>query len=217
MKTNSALKQEAYASLNGQWGRFAVISLLYFLVCLLVPNAFACIFAAGADETAGFGAAGWLSGFIAMFLLLPLQWAYYVIFLRNISGRREAARTANLFDGYRDFPRIAPTLLLQAVYTALWSLLLVIPGIIKQYSYRMTAFVLEDRPELKYNGAIERSMKLMKGHKMKLFLLDLSFIGWFLLCVPTFGIGLLWVFPYYWSSQAAFYRSLLAEEEAAQP
>lgn len=73
-----------------------------------------------------------------------------------------------LFEGFQDYGRIFVTKLLQAVYTALWSLLLVIPGIIKSYSYAMTDFILKDEPEMKNNAAIEKSMAMMEGNKMKL-------------------------------------------------
>ena len=115
---------------------------------------------------------------------------------------------------HKQYLRITLTLLLQGIYTFLWTLLLVIPGIIKHYSYSMTSYVLHDNPELKYDDAIDRSIKLMKGHKMKLFLLDLSFIGWILLGIITCGIGMLWVYPYWLTSHAAFYNDLLEEEAA---
>ena len=82
------------------------------------------------------------------------------------------------------------------VYTFLWTLLLVIPGIMKSYSYAMTLFILKDYPELQYNAAKEKSMAMMSGHKMKMFLLDLSFIGWAILCCFTLGIGFLFLAPY---------------------
>ena len=68
-----------------------------------------------------------------------------------------------LFEGFQDYGRIFVTMLLQAVYTILWSLLLVIPGIIKSYSYAMTSFILKDEPEMKNNAAIEKSMAMWKG------------------------------------------------------
>ena len=91
------------------------------------------------------------------------------------------------------------------IYTTLWALLLIVPGIIKAISYSQTNFILKDQPELKYNAAIERSMAMMKGHKMEYFLLNLSFIGWILLGILTFGIGMLWVSPYMITTQAHFY------------
>ncbi len=78
----------------------------------------------------------------------------------------------------------------------------------------MTPYLLEDNPELKYNAAIEQSMRMMDGKKMQLFLLDLSFIGWCLLSILTLGIGLLWVQPYMLGARAAFYEDLKAEYAA---
>ena len=117
-----------------------------------------------------------------------------------------------LFEGFQDYGRIFVTMLLQAVYTILWSLLLVIPGIIKSYSYAMTSFILKDEPEMKNNAAIEKSMAMMEGNKMKLFMLDLSFIGWAILCIFTFGIGFLFLQPYVAISRAAFYEDLKAQQ-----
>ena len=100
------------------------------------------------------------------------------------------------------------------VFIFLWSLLLIIPGIIKSYSYAMTPYILVDKPELSANEAIEESMRLMSGHKFDLFYLQLSFIGWFILALLTAGIGFLWLTPYYNSTVASFYLSLKAEDEA---
>ena len=108
------------------------------------------------------------------------------------------------------------SMILTGIYTFLWTLLLIVPGIIKSFSYAMTAFVLRDNPELKFNGAIEKSMKMMDGHKFDLFYLYLTFIGWGLLCILTLGIGLLWFVPYMQSASAHFYEDVKAEYEAAQ-
>jgi Predicted integral membrane protein len=118
---------------------------------------------------------------------------------------------ARLFDGFKDYGRILGTMLLTTVYTFLWTLLLVIPGIMKSYSYAMTLFILKDYPELQYDAAIEKSMAMMSGHKMKMFLLDLSFIGWAILCCFTLGIGFLFLAPYVEASHAAFYEDLKKE------
>ena len=72
-------------------------------------------------------------------------------------------------------------------------------------------YILKDEPELKYNAAIEKSMSMMNGYKMKLFLLDLSFIGWMILSVLTLGIGLLFLQPYMSTARATFYEDLKAE------
>ena len=104
------------------------------------------------------------------------------------------------------------TVVLVFIYTFLWSLLLIIPGIIKHYSYAMTPYILKEEPEMKNNAAIEKSMVMMDGNKMKLFMLDLSFIGWAILCIFTFGIGFLFLQPYVAISRAAFYEDLKAQQ-----
>ena len=156
-------------------------------------------------------------GTVASLALIPLSYGFAVLFLNAFRGWNERVRMSNLFDGYRDFSRVFLTLLIQGIYIVLWSLLLVIPGIIKALSYTMTAFVLNDEPGLSYDAAITRSSKLMDGHKLDFFLFSLSFIGWALLAALTFGIGFLWLVPYYSTAKAAFYHELLEEEKRNQP
>ena len=103
-----------------------------------------------------------------------------------------------------------------SIYTFLWTLLLIIPGVIKGLSYSMTPFILTDKPELSANEAIELSMKMMDGHKMDLFVLLLIFCGLTLLSVVTLFIGLLWVTPYMYMRLAAFYEDVKAEYESKQ-
>ena len=117
-----------------------------------------------------------------------------------------------LFEGFKDYSRIMGTVVLVFIYTFLWSLLLIIPGIIKHYSYAMTPYILKEEPEMKNNAAIEKSMVMMDGNKMKLFMLDLSFIGWAILCLFTFGIGFFFLQPYMQASHAAFYEDLKAQQ-----
>ena len=102
---------------------------------------------------------------------------------------------------------------LMGLFIALWSLLLVIPGIIKCFSYAMTPFILEENPELSANEAIDRSRAMMKGHKFDLFWLLLSFIGWYLLCIITLGLAALWVTPYIETAVGAFYEDVKADYE----
>ena len=99
------------------------------------------------------------------------------------------------------------------LFTFLWSLLFIIPGIVKCFSYSMTPFILEEHPELGANEAIDHSRAMMKGHKFDLFWLILSFIGWGFLCLFTFGIGYLWLVPYMDTSISAFYEDVKADYE----
>lgn len=99
------------------------------------------------------------------------------------------------------------------LFTFLWSLLFIIPGIVKCFSYSMTPFILEEHPELGANEAIDHSRAMMKDHKFDLFWLILSFIGWGFLCLFTFGIGYLWLVPYMDTSISAFYEDVKADYE----
>ena len=90
----------------------------------------------------------------------------------------------------------------------LWSLLLVVPGIIKGYAYSQAFYLLNDNKKLGYKEALEESEKMMDGHKWELFVLQLSFIGWSLLAVLTCGIGFLWLTPYMNTTLANYYEDL---------
>lgn len=99
-----------------------------------------------------------------------------------------------------------------AIFTFLWSLLLIIPGIIKSYSYSMSCFIMAENPDMSAKEAMEVSMQMMKGNKWRLFCLQFSFIGWAILCVLTLGIGYLWLNPYMNAAIAAFYDEVSREE-----
>lgn len=101
------------------------------------------------------------------------------------------------------------------IYSMLWSILFIIPGIIASYSYAMTSFVLADNPEMSANEAIRESKRLMKGNKWKFFCLQLSFIGLMIIGALTLGIGLIWIIPYQQATYAAFYRDICPAKDAA--
>jgi len=199
MDTIGTYKNSAVASLTGKWGNAAIATLIYIIVMSVPMYA---VNEAIYDNL----------GNVVSLVLLPLSWGYALYFLRT--ARSETADYGTLFDGFKDYLRIFLTMLLVQIYTVLWMLLLIVPGIIKSYSYSMTSFVLADNPDMKYDAAIEESMRLMKGHKMDLFLLDLSMIGWGILSLLTAGIGLLFLAPYNTTAHAHFYEGLLAEDNA---
>lgn len=130
------------------------------------------------------------------------------IILLQIS-REGASGFERMFDGFRKGlgNNIVASILVQ-VYTFLWSLLFVIPGIVKSYSYSMTYFILADNPDMTPTEAINESRKMMDGNKWRLFCLDFSFIGWYLLSILTFGVLLLWIAPYNMMAHAEFYESI---------
>lgn len=203
MESSSQLKDRAYACLSGKWGTFAIISLVYFILANGVMQGFtyAMTYACGIEETTSS-----LMSMLWMIVIIPLEFSYQVIFLKNV--QEEKTNLGNLFDGYKDFTRVFLTGLLVTIYTLLWTLLLIVPGIIKTYSYSMTFFIMKDDPEVGYDEAIVRSMKMMEGRKMDLFMLDLSMIGWLILSLCTLGIGLLFLLPYNETAHAHFYEQL---------
>lgn len=130
--------------------------------------------------------------------------------------RRENTELGDMFSGFRSgFADNMVAGLLVSVFTALWSLLFIIPGIVKALSYSMTYYILSDNPGTPAMEAIERSQEMMRGHKWQLFCLQLSFIGWYLLIGITCGLAAIYVAPYMASTTAAFYQKL-KEENAPQ-
>ena len=195
MKQASELRAEAREALQGLWGNSAVMVFVYEVLVSAAGVALG-------NVTHGSGSV------LAAMALAPMAYALNIAFLRLL--RKNPQELGYLFQEFNS--RVYVTTLLTMVYTLLWTLLLIIPGIIKAYSYSMTYYVLEDNPELSGDKAIEESMRLMDGHKWQLFCLHLSFIGWALLCILTLGIGILWLVPYMQTAQAAFYEDIKAEK-----
>jgi len=138
---------------------------------------------------------------------------YYVVLIRDKAGDFNLLFKAFSFSG-KNLGLFGKTLglyLLMSLYVFLWTLLLIVPGIIVAYSYRIAFYLLIDDPEIGVSEALRQSKKMMYGYKSKLFCLDLSFIGWALLCILTLGIGLLWLYPYMLTSQTIFYEELRKE------
>lgn len=125
----------------------------------------------------------------------------------------EKVDVIKLFEGFNDFLKVFLLYLVNAIYVFLWSLLFVIPGIIKSLSYSMCYFILIDNPDLTYDEARERSVEMMRGNKGKLFCLYLSFIGWYILSYLTLGILFLFTMPYIRMSLYQFYLSIAPKQE----
>ena len=137
----------------------------------------------------------------------------YAKFLLKQHDRKEL-QFSDLFSQFERFGTGFAQKFLRTLFIVLWSLLFIIPGIVKGLSYAMTPFILEEHPEMTASQAIKASMQLMAGHKMDLFILGLSFIGWALLACLTMGIGFLFLNPYMNAAYAAFYRDISRKQEA---
>ena len=212
MKTNQELKNSALAALKGNWAP-AVLGAIFFTfaTCLITSPGY-CANMASFDmpffnsiNPKLLKIFSNLSFLLNFFLLYPLSLGYSVAH-KELLQNGDAAITRNTVRlAFSDYVRNAVSILLVYLYTLLWTLLFIVPGIIKGLAYSLTPFIVKDNPQLSPNQAINLSMKMMKGHKFDLFYLYLSFIGWILLAMLTLGIGLLWVIPYMQTSMAAFY------------
>lgn len=153
-------------------------------------------------------AAGGLVGVLLRIVSLMLS-AGFTIFSLNVI-RRTAPCFGNLLDGFGMFLRIIVLSVLEGLFVFLWSLLLVVPGIIASYRYRLALYLLLDHPEMSPMQCIRESKRLMNGYKGALFVMDLSFIGWSILAaLPIVGyFVMLWVTPYQSLSYALFYTTL---------
>ena len=145
---------------------------------------------------------------LRIFVFNPLKVGCYRFFSKNVED--PGVTLDVLKEGFGSYGHTLGTLLLTDLFLVLWTLLLVVPGIIKAYSYRLVPYIIKDNPELSAMEVIKRSKELMDGNKWRAFTLDLSFIGWFLLGVLTLGlVNVFWTNPYHESAKAVFYRDLI--------
>lgn len=131
----------------------------------------------------------------------------YARFNLNLTAG-EAPSFETLFSYFPHWKTIALAQMLQAVYIFLWSLLLIVPGVVAGYSYAMTGYILAEHPDMAPSEALKASKTMMEGNRWRLFCLQFSFIGWSILCALTFGLGNLALRPYREAADAAFYREL---------
>jgi len=144
---------------------------------------------------------------LALLVAGPLEIGLCYFFVMNVLGRDDLTATTPFVAGFSgNFGRKLGGFLWMYLFTFLWSLLFIIPGIIKAYSYAMTPYILADCPNVKAKDALKLSMRIMSGHKWELFVFHLSFIGWGLLSLLTFGLlSIFFVDPYMKSSEATYY------------
>lgn len=194
-------RQLAYSKISEQkkWGTLALITLIYSLIL---------------------GAAQWLGVeigskiiFIGSFLSIasviltgPFNLSIAKISLDTVENR--PSKVEDVFYGFNDFIRSLLAHILNLIFIFLWSLLLIIPGIIKALSYSMTFYIMEEDKKIDFNDARKKSMEIMDGNKGRLCCLHLSFIGWYILSILTLGILSFWVIPYHNVAVAEFYNSI---------
>lgn len=226
-----ALKQEAKDALKGRWKEAVLLNLIptaiMIVAGIIVVGFFVFIFSLiglsdynSYSSTSGNGGSGGggglISGLLTTLFTVGISWTFLDL-LRNPGMKIEPFKDATR--GFRDsfLGPIIKLYFFQAILVFLWTLLLIIPGIIKAYAYTQSYFIYYDRysktgEKLSFSESVTASRKMMKGHKMELFVLDLSFILWYILGALTLGIGYLWISPYINTTKAAFYKKLAEME-----
>ena len=187
---NKLIRLAARRLLIGKWGKLAVVLLIFYAIDFLLYSL------------------TYLT-FIPIIILGPFTLGIYTIFLKI--WRKEDFKIEEMFNGFKYFGRALGTYLLRYIYIFLWSILLIVPGIIAAISYSMTFFILAENPNIKAADALRLSKQMMYGHKTKYFMLMLSFIGWFLLSILTFGIGFLFLYSYKTMASTIFYQQIKGE------
>jgi len=199
MKTNRQYRQETRCILKGHWCRSALVILIARFFEVLLPILF-CI-----HEHEKWFEILWA------FICIPVFYQDHVYYLKLV--RNKLKEKGRLFKDFKDAKRIYITIFLVNLYILLWLLLLIIPGIVKSFAYTLVPYILRDNPEMNYKTALKESERLMKGKKMQLFKLYLSFLGWYLLGYLS-GPGLFFVIAYFRTCEACFYEDLLKEDRA---
>lgn len=233
------LKDQALATLKGKWGSFVGLTFIYLLIyslcCFLAM--FGTIFE-GSSFT-GLAAVFSFVGSILAVLLLPISYGYMVAYLHS-SRQDLPAEVGDLFCGFRNFGRILGSYILLGLvvmvamipyivfiaimaargqmedhfgFTMFMALLLMIPVYVVALAYALVPFLLHDDSELSAREILTKSRVMMQGHKGELFILMLSFIGWSVLALFTFGIGYLWLAPYMCMTFTKYYEQLRTEYE----
>lgn len=188
---NRVLMEQAEQSLKGRWGTAIGTCIIYILTVIAIN------LISGVGEVISLLVGGPFMLGLSMFTLAI--------------ARDENAYLELIFKGFEEFIRALSAYLYIFVFTILWLLLLIIPGIVAAISYSMTYFIMVDDKEIDAMSAIDKSKVMMDGYKMKYFRLILYYLGFSVLCIFTLGIGFLWLFPYIQVTNAKFYDDVKRE------
>lgn len=222
MWTRRELKEQGKVALHRNYW----ITVLATLIVLILTGGF--LNSAGSGARTG---ADNMDTIKSAFSIIPLMWiigvivgvvsasVLYSVFIGNLfevggcrffeENSEHKARLGLILDGFKNgaYLRNVVTIFLRDLYILLWTLCLIIPGIVKSYEYKLIPFILAENPEISRQRAFEISKKIMNGQKLDAFVLDLSFIGWEILSGITLGIvGVLYVNPYESTTWAEFYK-----------
>lgn len=194
-KSSSEYRLQARERLSGNWGKFV---LLWLIVGVTTSALYFIPFLGPVAEYV-------LSGPIALGIVICMLKLF----------REESVALEDVLEGFKSFLPAFLTYLLMVIFIVLWSFLFIIPGIVAGYSYSLSYYILAENPGMAPMDVLRRSKEMMRGHRMDLFILHLTFTGWALLAILPFFIGLLWLGPYVSAATTAFYLDLKDELPSA--
>jgi len=210
MHDNQYYKNAALSRLRGNWSPALVATIIYLLISILVSGfnmAESGTFGASFPVGESFILSG-VGTFLGIFVIIPLSVGYAnATRLMYETGNTSVSGNMWTFTVHNYFHKVLG-MLFMSIKVVLWTCLLIVPGLIMNFAYAMTPYILEENPDISAWKASSKSREMMKGHKFDLFYLYLSFIGWGILSVLSCGIGFIWLVPYMQMSVAAFYNDL---------
>lgn len=216
MKHNQDYKNAGLAALKGSWEQSIVATFIVIVLSeLLTVSAWG--FSLLRFDDNQWSGPVFTSIFVfvilsyVLFLVYPVVVGFINVFNRLYyeSDRRVLGNLNRL--SFREFSHSGMTMFLMSLVTSFFTIFLIVPGVIVSLSLFLTPYLLKDCPKLSAIDVLRLSNKMMKGHKMQLFKLQLSFIGWIVLNIFTLGIGTLWLVPYMMTTMAVFYQDVKAE------
>ena len=198
MISNKSIRAQARTVLSGNI--FSRNWLMALLICLIHTFALKIL-----DGFAGIG---------TLLLFSFFAYGYACVFLPIIRGKKENVEPPAFIGGTEQIGGLIVLSLMTNLFVILWSLLFFIPGIVKSYAYAMAPYIKYDHPEYGWKRCLDESRSMMRGYKWKLFCLDLSFIGWNIVGMLCFFVGIYWVTPYNTAARVCFYNELKGVSES---
>lgn len=230
-KTSRDLKYDAKKLLKGRWKDAILLNFIPTVILIIITSVFTAFIIAlvfysdtgfgswvnnsmMSDDGNGNGTSNVGSAMLSTLFTVGISFTFLDWF-RNPSMKIHPIKDGLQVFSKKYFLRVLFIYVISTIFITLWSLLFIIPGIIKSYAYSQAYLIYKDRSKQRPNekisslDCITESKNLMKGHKWRLFVLDLSFIGWGILSVLSLGIGLIWLLPYVNATKVAFYEDLI--------
>jgi len=209
MLDRKELKSVAKEQIQGNIGILFICKLIVFFI-VVVASSLPTITPFLSVSPVLAGLIGFVGSFATIILVPPFMLSFAMIYLKLREGQSPVV--GHIFNGYSIMGKSIWLYILMQIFIFLWSLLLLIPGLIKAYAYMLSFYILAENPGMTAREALRESKRITKGYKWSLFVLGLSFLLWALLGIITFGIALIYVIPYYEATFANAYKKIQAEQ-----